>query len=315
LGHPRGRAGIATYRDGFLIYNPSARGLEGRRIKRVDRALEALHQAGHRVLAIRTQGRGTASGIARECVRGGAGLILVAGGDGTINEVANGMIHAAIPLGILPAGTGNVLATELDLRGHVDEVAREVGAWVPRRISAGLLTASGGAVQRHFLMMAGVGFDAHVVSRVDPNLKKSHGKLSYWIAGAGELKSRLDEFDVTVGATRRRATFALAGRVRNYGGTVKITRHAGLLRADFGLILFEGRNTFRYLKYLAGALTNRLERMHGVSVLHVEAAEFHVSGEKPVYVEVDGEIAGKLPAKIEIVPDALTLLTPPGFAG
>ena len=122
MGRLRGTY-IATYRNAFLIYNPSARGLAGARIRRVDRAVENLHRAGHSVAAVRTAGPGTAAGIARELVRGGADLILVAGGDGTINEAVNGMVHETVPLGILPAGTANMLAVELGLRGRTEEVA------------------------------------------------------------------------------------------------------------------------------------------------------------------------------------------------
>ena len=301
---------ITTYRNAYLIFNPWARGLNGRRARRIGQALEALRQAGHSVTALETRGRGTAAAIASECIRGGADLILVAGGDGTINEAVNGMIGQPVPLGILPAGTANVLGTELGLRGSTETIARQVGDWIPRRVSTGLLTTAGGSPPRHFLLMAGIGFDAHIVSRVDPDLKKSHGKLSYWIAGLGELARRLDEFEVCVDGTRRPATFALASRVRNYGGNVTIARHAGLDRDDFGLVLIEGRNTFHYLIYLAGALADRLGSMGGASLLNVTSAEFHPSNGVPVYVQVDGELAGRLPARIDIVPDALTLLMP-----
>ncbi len=286
--------------------------MQGRGLQRVERAVAALREAGHKLTATATRGSGSAAGIARDCIREGADLILVAGGDGAINEVLNGMIHEAVPLGILPAGTGNVLATELGLRGPMEDIARRVGEWIPTRLCAGLLTSDIGPVHRYFLMMAGVGFDARIVTRLDPGLKRSHGKLSYWITGSRELGRKLDEFEVRLNEKTSRVTFALASRVRNYGGSVNITRHAGLLRDDFGLALFEGQDTFRYLKYLAGALLNRLAPMSGVSILHVKSAEFHPCGEVPVYVEVDGELAGQLPARIEIVPDALTLLTPAG---
>lgn len=262
-----------------------------------------------------TEGQGTASTIARECIRRGADLILVAGGDGTINEAVNGMIHAAVPLGILPAGTGNVLATELGLRGRAEDIIRQVGEWIPRRLPAGLLTADGGALHRYFLLLAGVGFDAPIIRKVDPALKKSYGTLSYWIAGLGELNRELDEFEVRLGGTTYRCSFALASRVRNYGGAVEIARHAGLFREDFGVVLLEGRSTFHYLEYLAGALANRLDGMRGASILHAKTLEFYPAGDAPVYVEVDGELAGQLPAKIEIVPNALTLLVPPAFQG
>lgn len=284
-------------------------------MQRVERILEVLRADGHQVTALATQGEGTASSIARECIQQRADLILVAGGDGTINETANGMVHSEVPLGILPVGTGNVLATELGLRGSAEVYAGQVCEWLPRRISVGLLVADSGAVRRHFLMMAGVGFDAPIIQKVDPGLKQNIGTLSYWIAGLGELSRELDEFETLTDGLRRTCTFALASRVRNYGGSVEIARHSGLLRDDFGLVLFEGRKTFRYLEYLASAMAGRLQETEGASILHARTAEFRPLGLEEVYVQVDGELAGRLPASVEIVPDALTLLTPPEFAG
>ena len=113
-----GGAATTIYRNAFLTYNPAARGLDGRRITGIDRAVDILRQAGHRVETVPTEGPGAAAGLVAGCIRGGADLILVAGGDGTINEVVNGMIGEQVPLGILPAGTANVLATELGLAGN-----------------------------------------------------------------------------------------------------------------------------------------------------------------------------------------------------
>lgn len=284
-------------------------------MQRVEKILEILRADGHHVTPLATRGEGSASSIARECVQQRADLVLVAGGDGTINETTNGMVHSDVPLGILPVGTGNVLATELGLRGSAEVYAGQVAEWIPRRISAGLLLADGGALRRHFLMMAGVGFDAPIIQKVDPALKQNVGVLSYWIAGLGELSRELDEFETLADGVSRTCTFALASRVRNYGGSVEIARHSGLLRDDFGLVLFEGRKTFRYLEYLASALAGRLHETEGASLLHAERVEFRPLDMAEVYVQVDGELAGRLPASVEIVPNALTLLTPPEFAG
>jgi diacylglycerol kinase family enzyme len=302
---------ITIYRNAALIYNPFARGLDVAGVEQIDRVLEAMREAGHAVTAVRTRGPGTGDEAARECVRRGADLILVAGGDGTINEAANGVIPDSVPFGILPAGTANILAHELGLAGGMESVARRVADWIPRRISAGLLTADGGASHRYFLMVAGAGLDAHIVSQVDPDWKRSQGKLSYWIAGLAEFGRQLDEFDARIGGSSWRVTFALASRVRNYGSTVVITPDAGLERDDFAIALFEGRNAFRYLTYLGGVIARRLEGMEGVTLLHARSVEFQPRGDNPVYVQVDGELAGALPATVEIVPDALTLLMPP----
>jgi diacylglycerol kinase family enzyme len=132
------------------------------------------------------------------------------------------------------------------------------------------------------------------------------------LAGLAELGRELDEFDARIGESSWRLTFALASRVRNYGSTVVITPEAGLLRNDLAMALFEGRNTFRYLSYLGGVLAGKLEGMEGVTLLHAKSAEFQPLSDSPVYVQVDGELAGALPATVEIVPDALTLLMPSG---
>ena len=296
------------------MYNPAARGLEGDRVSGIDRAAGFLRQAGHRVQTVPTEGPGSAAGLVAGCIRDGGDLILVAGGDGTINEAVNGMIGEQVPLGILPAGTANMLAAELGLGGNWIKVARDVGQWVPRRIPAGLLTAGTEGRRRYFLMLTGVGLDAHIVRNVDPKLKKFQGKLSYWLAALGEFARTLDEFEVVTAGARFRVSFAVASRVRNYGATLELTPQAGLLRNDFGLALFQGSNTFRYLEYLAGALSNRLDRTSGVTLLQVQSAEFLPLGEAPVFIQVDGESAGRLPARIDLIPDALTVLCPPEFA-
>ena len=304
---------IGIYRNAYLIYNPSARVLDRAGIEEIDLTLNALREAGHQVTPVRTRGPGSGDEVARECVGSGADLILVAGGDGTINEAANGVIGEQVAFGILPGGTANILANELGLTGPMEKLARRVSDWIPHRICVGLLTADGGASHRYFLMVAGVGLDAHIVTQVDPDLKRSQGKLSYWIAGLAEFSRELDEFSAVAGGFNRPVSFALASRVRNYGGSVVITAKAGLLRRDFAVALFEGRNAFRYLTYLGGVLTHKLEGMDGVTLLHTTSVEFLPRGDNPVYVQVDGEIAGALPAKVEIVPDALTLLVPPAF--
>jgi diacylglycerol kinase family enzyme len=238
---------------------------------------------------------------------------MVAGGDGTVNEALNGVVHGNVPLALLPAGTGNVLGTELRL-GGLNNAASKLGRWIPKRVAAGLLR-TGGGTSRYFLLMAGVGLDARVVNNVDLKLKRRSGKLSYCVAGFQQLGRSFEEFDVRLNGESHRCSFALGSRVRNYGGVVEIARQASLFRDDFEVVLFEGRNSFVYLKFLFGAVSRTLSRMGGVRVLRATRVELPAAPGRDVFVQVDGELAGRLPASLEIAPDAVTLLVPPEFTG
>jgi diacylglycerol kinase family enzyme len=275
--------------------------------------VEILKQDGHSVTVAPTTGPGMAGTLARAQIAGGADLIAVAGGDGTVNEVIGGMVGSDVPLAVLPAGTANVLGTEMKLGRRLEQTARRLGEFRPARISLGRLICDHG-VDRHFLLMAGIGLDAHVVYHINVPLKARIGKLAYWVAGWSLLGKRLAEFDVEIEGRSRVCSFALATKVRNYGGDFEIARTVTLFDDCFEVVLFEGRNSLRYVKYFAGMVSNRLQGMSGVSVLHANRLILKPCSDSPVYVQVDGEFAGRLPAELRIVPDALTLLAPPEYA-
>jgi diacylglycerol kinase (ATP) len=260
-----------------------------------------------------TTGPGTAGTIARESIGHGADLVIAAGGDGTINEVAEGMIHSHVPLAILPGGTANVLAMEMRVGRKLERVAERLSEFRPRRISVGRLTASGGQVSRHFLLMAGIGLDAHIVYHVNASLKARTGKLAYWVAGGTLLGRRLPSFQVEMGGQTRSCSFALVSKVRNYGGDFEIARNVRLFDDQFETVLFEGNTSLGFVKYLAGMLFNRLSGMKGVTILRADRVKLSCAESRDIYIQIDGESAGQLPAEIRIVPDALTLLLPPGY--
>jgi diacylglycerol kinase family enzyme len=120
----------------------------------------------------------------------------------------------------------------------------------------------------------------------------------------------LTEFRVEVNGQERDCSFVLISKVRNYGGDFEIARNVSLMDDEFEAVLLEGRSTLRYVKYLAGMVLNRLDRMTGVSVVRTDRVVLRAAEGSPVYVQIDGEFAGRLPAEVRIVPDALTLLVP-----
>jgi len=297
------------YRNAFLIYNPQAGGLTRARGHRIARALELLRSLGHTVRETPTAYANHATQLAREASAAGADLVIAAGGDGTINEVANGLAGTATPLAILPAGTANVLAHEMRLHGGIRNAARSLHTLVPRRITLGLFRPAQGE-PRHFLLMAGAGFDADIVRRVDPNLKRRLGKGAYWIASLSRLGARLPQIDLKVNGDRIQTGFALAARVRNYGGDLEIARNVTLLDRDFEIAAFPGRTTWPYGYFMGAIVLGAQQRLPNVYWNRGEALDLKPVNGDAIYVQLDGELAGQLPGRLETVPDSLTLLTP-----
>lgn len=260
-----------------------------------------------------TSAPGSATRQVRSLIDKGCELILAAGGDGTLNEVANGMLGSRVPMGILPGGTANVLGRELGLPMNVERAAQRIRALKPVTIATGGVQFGSGQ-PRAFLCMAGVGLDADIVSRLNLDLKAATGKLAYYLGGFSQVLRTLPEFDVTVDGATHQASFALISRVRNYGGDLEIALGASLLRNDFEVVLFRGRLAMQYLPYLVGVALKRVRNIKGCTVLRGSHVSCRSSHQEPVYVQVDGELAGTVPVKTEIRADSLTLLVPPEYA-
>ena len=292
-----------------LIYNPFAGRLRGPGRARLDRAVKILEQAGYAVTMTPTTGPGTAGDIARAAIGAGTEIIIAAGGDGTINEILEGVANTAVPIAILPAGTANVLATELGLAGGMERAAGLITECRATRIAIGRL--EGKPKPRYFLSMAGIGFDAHIVYNLSATLKRRLGKAAYWVSGFGRITGRFPEFQVDIdGKAPVTCSFALVSRVRNYGGDFEIAQSISLLDDCFEVVLFRGRTPIPYLKYVFGLTTRRLAHMRGVSFTKAQNVRIFDPEDRRIYIQVDGEHAGNLPARVSIIPDGVTLLLP-----
>ena len=299
---------IAEYRQPVLIYNPTAGKFRRNPKRLLDRATYALHQAGVEPRIVPTDHAGHATSLARGLVQAGADLVLVLAGDGTINEVANGLAESGVPMGILPGGTANVLAMELGLGSRVATAAGLLATSVPRKVGLGRVVLADGA-SRYFLMMCGAGLDARIVHDLNSGFKAVAGKLAYWASGLAHVRYQVQPLDFKADGLAQRCGFALISRVRNYGGDLEIARGASLLRNDFEIVLFEGSNPLRYAWYLSGVLSGKVESMAGVHVVASDRAEVLTGA----HLQIDGEYLGRGPAALEMAPEALTLLVPPAY--
>ena len=181
------------FRQPVLIYNPAAGALRRNPQRILQRTIAALADGGIAPRPLPTSAPGHAGSLAQEAVRQGADLVLVLGGDGTVNEVVQGLVHSNVPLGVLPGGTANVLAMELGLGSRSETAARKLTAFEPRPVALGRITGSFGS--RYFLLMAGAGLDANIVYEVSAGLKNAVGK-------AGLLGRRIRALFQARGAAR-----------------------------------------------------------------------------------------------------------------
>jgi diacylglycerol kinase family enzyme len=196
---------------------------------------------------------------------------------------------------------------ELGLGRRLERAAHRLVDCVPREIALGQIERAGES--RHFLLMAGTGLDARIVFDVNPSLKRSTGKLAYWVAGFRQFVRLLEQFDARIDGKTYRLGFLLASRIRNYGGDLEIASGASLLHDDFEVVLFRGANPLRYAVYMLGVAVRQVLKMPGVQVVHARNVEILT----PVHTQIDGEYAGREPVRFSISPHKINLLMPPNY--
>jgi YegS/Rv2252/BmrU family lipid kinase len=306
-------------KNATLIYNPIAGRKPQRREREIRKAAAALEDAGIAVQLAPTTGPGAAEELARAAASRGGELILVCGGDGTINEVINGMTPSPATLGILPGGTANIIARELGIPKSPVQAARCLPFWSPRRIALGQVSwfaaAAGKAPQprqRYFLSVAGAGFDAHVVYKLATTFKLAWGVPAYaWEAVRQTLRYSFPPFVCRVDDQPHQATFAVIQRTKRYGGPLRLTPNAEFFEPRFGLCLFSSRRITRWVAFVLAALARQHHRLRGVQM--IQGRKVVCEAVEPgthIHFELDGELVGTLPATFEVVPEALNLLVP-----
>jgi YegS/Rv2252/BmrU family lipid kinase len=292
-----------------IIFNPAAQGLRAARFRR---NLDNL--AGECEFKL-TTAAGDARRLAASAVQDGFDTVIAAGGDGTLNEVLNGIGDVAdgfacVRVGVIPLGTVNVFARELQIP------MRPAAAWeVLRRgnerlVDLGRLeTGEGENRQRlYFAQLAGAGLDARAIQLVSWTLKKKIGPLAYVWAGLRAMAENHPTLTVSDGVRNLSGQLALVGNGQLYGGSFRIFPEADLADGQLDVCIFPRVNwpvLFRCgVKLL---LTGQLPE---AAVTRLRARSFTVMGHPFIYSEVDGELAQPLPARFSVQPKGLRTLVP-----
>src|SRR6202050_2868810 len=236
-------------RNALLIYNPASGRGRPRRLGGNEQAARILKHAGIAAELAPTTGRATATLMAHEAIEQKRDLVIACGGDGTINEIVNGLVGSRVPLALLPAGTANILAKELGIPWDIPAAAHLIADGIERRVALGMATplpapgqAHSDQARRYFLCVAGAGPDGAIVHMVGDAAKTRAGILAYWWEGLRQLiQYRFPEMRVAGGGQDLRATLVVIGRTVHYGGPFKLTTRANLFEDSFEVLVHPSR--------------------------------------------------------------------------
>lgn len=282
----------------IVILNPAA---HSDRASRWREQVESLARE-HPVRATTEPGQGET--LARDAVANGFQQIIAAGGDGTVNEVVNGLVGSTATLGVLPVGTVNVFATELGL-----PVNNLEACWEMIRAGQTRLVDLPSANKKFFVQLAGVGLDAQAVQETSLALKRSFGPLSYLISAASiaaRTPPRL--FIESEDAPIQESSFVLIGNGRHYGGPFPFFKHAVLDDGLLDIVAFKRLGYLEIIKYLQDVFFSSDIRLPEVE--YFQTRRLRITSEQDVPVEVDGELAGKCPVEFAIRGKRLRVLAP-----
>ncbi len=284
-----------------IIYNPAA-GFRNR--KRFEFLLNELEENGARPRVHETSSGTHATDLARHiAAKGDTDILVAAGGDGTINDVVNGLGDAKVPLAVLPLGTANVLAIEIGLPRSAKKIAHVLMRGQTRDIALG--QANG----RLFLLWVGAGLDAEITALLSLSLKKRWGKASYVWAGLKYfLKGPGQPIDVCVNGENFRAGWVIVANACCYAGRFKLAPQGHICNAELIATICPAMNRWGALRYLTALGVGRLHRLRDVRVIPCAGVEFLAPKGAPI--QIDGEGAGLLPQQISLSPLNLSLVFP-----
>jgi YegS/Rv2252/BmrU family lipid kinase len=288
----------------MIVFNPIA-GQASAFERDLNVAAQVWRNANWQVDLQPTQEPGDGVRLARQAVEQQYDVVIAAGGDGTINEVVNGLAGSNTALATLPLGTVNVWARELGLPLNPRAAAEAMLSWQTRSIDLGR------AGERYFLLMAGIGFDAEVAAGVRPEEKRRFGALAYVIYGLDRLirvRGSRAVLKLDGRKVKGRVMLIVAGNSQLYGGVVKITHRATIDDGLLDVCVIKGDGLWSALVHAVAILRRRYSL--DTEIEYYRARHITITARPSLPVQVDGDTFGKTPITLEVMPGALQALMP-----
>jgi YegS/Rv2252/BmrU family lipid kinase len=306
-----------------LIYNPASGQRPKRRAAVVAEVVSILRGAGVEVKVIPTESPASAGMQAHAAMEDGYDTILACGGDGTVHESLQQLVGGSAALGVIPMGTANALATDLGLPGSPVEAVKKLLTATPVRVSVGRVfyrDREGETRSRYFIVAAGVGADALFMSRLNPKLKQRFGYALYiveafrlWVTHKYPMFAACFQERGSDMPRVEEVSQILAVRIQNFGGVLHdLAPGAAITNHKLHVIALATRSRVRYLRFMIAVLLGRHKYIAPIQLVECESVEcYGLEGSREeLFVEADGEWLGTLPVRMEVVPDALTILMP-----
>jgi YegS/Rv2252/BmrU family lipid kinase len=291
-----------------VIFNPVARGDKARTFQR---HLESIAKE----TALKpTTCAGDARRLAAEAVRERFQTVVAAGGDGTLNEVLNGIADAgglaSVRLGVLPLGTVNVFAKELKLPQNFEGAWRVIQSGREMHIDAPWANYihEGRACRRYFAQMAGAGLDSRAVELVNWELKKRFGFLSYVVAGFQALNEKLPPIEVSNGRDTAQGQLVIIGNGKFYGGRFTVFPLADLCDGVLEAVIYPRVTLLTAARSGWGMLTDDFHS--GAGTIQLRGPQLELKCAAPIPFQLDGENTAPLPATFGVENRALRVLVP-----
>ncbi len=307
-----------------LLYNLASGRKRERRTQQISRIATLFREHGMQVEAWATTHPGSAVQQAQQAATAGFDTGLACGGDGTFNEVLNGVMHVQSPvqqptIGVIPLGSGNLLATDLRLHSNPEAAARSLLEYKPRAIYPGILRSQrqGKEDLRYFVVAAGVGSDAQLMYRTAVESKERFGRNAYFLemarmAGHGHFPMFKVEWKDEQGQTHQdKITLAMAVRARHFPGLLRFVNLGSSLTIDhYSLLLFRTGNVLHFANYFASVATGLNWKVPKVDVVTSKWFRCTALDVPEIHAQADGELLGRVPAEVSIADKSFQLLMP-----
>lgn len=280
----------------YVVVNPIARRYSERRLRNAIRFFEKEFSE---VNLLYTENRGDAERICRDLASKGEKLVVVVGGDGTLNEAINGVAKTETSIGFIPAGTTNVAAKELNIIEDYEGATLQILKGKIRELNLGVIN------NRYFLLMAGAGFDGETVHNLNKTLKRISGKGAYILSGTKLLiRGNLEKFSVKTDRDEYECYTAIVCNSACYGGTFKVCPDASPFSDTLYLCIMQNGSRRDILRYVGGILTGRHLRYR--DLIYTSSDTVLIKGSP--HIQIDGDYFGKGPAEVRLERKALRMV-------